>query len=246
MFNPWLVNVTMLQADIIFGRHNRAAARDKLGGAPPIMKQIHPDLWQTLPEHPFGPEMSTHAYLLTRGAGNVLFYSSGHSDEHQHILRLGGIDRQYLSHRDEAGDALVRIKETFGSKLCCHKLEEEAIRAACPVDLTFENREFHLGDIEVIPTPGHTEGSACFMYKSPHGHTYLFTGDTIFLRNDSWGTFVSDEHKRTLKESLELLGSLKPSVVISSASVGHLAFKEVLPGEWPIIVEGAIRSLLLR
>jgi glyoxylase-like metal-dependent hydrolase (beta-lactamase superfamily II) len=163
--------------------------------------------------------------------------------EHRHILQLGGIARQYLSHRDEAGPALVRIKQTFGSKLCCHKLEEEAIRAACPVDLTFENREFHLGDIEVIPTPGHTEGSACFMYKSPHGNTYLFTGDTIFPKNDSWRTYGSNEHQRTLKESLELLGNLKPNVVISSASVGPFSFKQVLPGEWQAIVNGAIRSL---
>lgn len=207
------------------------------------MKQIYPDLWQTSPEHPFGPQMSTHAYFLTRGTGNVLFYSSGHLHEHQHILKLGGIARQYLSHRDEAGPALVRIKQTFGSKLCCHKLEEEAIRAACPVDLTFENREFHLGDIEVIPTPGHTEGSACFMYKSSHGNTYLFTGDTIFPKDDSWGTYVSNEHERTLKQSLELLGNLKPSVVISSASVGPFSFKQVLPGEWQAIVNGAIRSL---
>lgn len=43
------------------------------------MKQIYPDLWQTSLEHPFGPQMSTHAYLLTRGTGSVLFYSSGHS-----------------------------------------------------------------------------------------------------------------------------------------------------------------------
>lgn len=208
------------------------------------MKQIYPDLWQTSPEHPFGPQMSTHAYLLTRGTGNVLFYSSGHSDEYQQILKLGGIARQYLSHRDEAGAALVHIKETFGSKLCCHKLEEEAISAACPVDLTFEHREFHLGDIEVIPTPGHTEGSACFMVKSPHGNTYLFTGDTIFPKNDAWDTYVSPQHRRILKESLELLRTLEPSVVISSASIGRFSFKEVSPDEWQTIVADAIRSLI--
>jgi hypothetical protein len=112
------------------------------------MKQIYPDLWQTSPEHPFGPQMSTHAYLLTRGTGNVLFYSSGHSDEYQHILK-----------------------------------------------------------------------------------------------NDSWGTYVSHQHKRTLKESLELLRRLVPSVVISSASSGRFSFKEVSPDEWQAIVADAIRSL---
>lgn len=207
------------------------------------MKQLYPDLWQTRAEHPFGPAVATHAYLLTRSMGNVLFYGSGHLDEHQEILRLGGIARQYLSHRDEASAALRSIKETFRSQLCCHALEEEAIGKACPVDLTFDKRELHLGDIEVIPTPGHTEGSACFLHHSPHRQTYLFTGDTIFADGDSWGTYVAEEDKPTLKRSLELLGGLGPSVVMSSASVGRIPVKEVSPGGWRAIVEEAIRSL---
>ena len=154
----------------------------------PLMKQLHPDLWQTRAEHPFGPGSATHAYLLIRSSGNVLFYNCGHSDEYPDILRLGGAVRQYLSHRDEAGAALWRIKESLGSLLCCHALEAAAVRKTCPVDLTFENRECHLGDIEVIPTPGHTDGSTCFLCTSQHRKLrYLFTGDTIFPDGDSWG-----------------------------------------------------------
>jgi len=209
------------------------------------MKQIYPDLWQTNPEHPF-PQLTTHAYLLVRSVGNVFFYSSGHSDEYQHIQKLGGITHQYLSHRDEAGPALVRIKQMFGSKLCCHRLEEKVVSKACPVDLTFQAREIHLGDIEVIPTPGHTDGSTCFLFKSPHGKTYLFTGDTIFLSNDSWETFVMPEEggsKSDLIDSLKLLRGLEPDVVISSASVGRFPFKEMSPGEWREVVDQTLRSL---
>lgn len=209
------------------------------------MKQIYPDLWQTNPEHPF-PDLTTHAYLLVRNEGNVLFYSSGHSADHQRIQELGGITRQYLSHRDEAGPPLVRIRQRFGSKLCCHQLEEKAISKACPVDLTFQTREIHLGDIEVIPTPGHTDGSTCFLFKSPHGQTYLFTGDTIFPSNDAWETFVMPESggsKSGLKDSLKLLRSLEPNVVISSASVGRFPFKEMSPGEWQEVVDQTLRSL---
>lgn len=109
--------------------------------------------------------------------------------------------------------------------------------------MTFDKRELHLGDIEVIPTPGHTEGSACFLHRSPHGQTYLFTGDTIFPDGDSWGTYVAEEDKPTLRQSLELLGGIGPSVVMSSASVGRIPVKEVSPGDWRAIVEEAIRSL---
>jgi hypothetical protein len=210
------------------------------------MKQIYPDLWQTNPEHPF-PDLTTHAYLLVRNEGNVLFYSSGRSEDHQHIQELGGITRQYLSHRDEAGPPLVRIRQMFGSKLCCHRLEEKAVSKACPVDLTFQTREIHLGDIEVIPTPGHTDGSTCFLFKSPHGKTYLFTGDTIFPSNNSWVTFVMPQEggsKSDLMDSLKLLRSLEPDVVISSASVRHFPFKEMSPGEWQEVVDQTLRSLL--
>jgi hydroxyacylglutathione hydrolase len=209
------------------------------------VKQIYPDLWQTGAEHPF-PGLTTHAYLLIRSAGNVLFYSSGRSDEHPHIQELGGITDQYLSHRDEA--ALADIKKMFGSKLYCHRLEQEAVSRASPVDCTFDRREIHLGDIEVIPTPGHTNGSACFLFRSPHDKTYLFTGDTVFLNNGSWDTFVMENAGGTkfdLKKSLLLLRGLEPDVVICSASVGPVPLKEMSTGEWSSVVDSVLRSLSL-
>ena len=132
------------------------------------MKQIFPDLWQTHAEHPFAG-VTSHAYLLVRDTGNVLFYSSGLKHEYRQLRELGGIAYQYLSHRDEAGPALAEIKELFGSKLCCHRLEEPSIGKVTSVDCLFDKRESLLADIEVIPTPGHTDGSVCFLVRSVHG-----------------------------------------------------------------------------
>lgn len=207
------------------------------------MKQLYSDLWQSRSEHPFGTGVTTHAYLLIRSTGNVLFYSSGHSEEYKEIKQLGGAVRQYLSHRHEAGPALLRIKETLGSLLCCHTLEASTIGEVCPVDITFDNRERHLGEIEIIPTPGHTEGSTCFLCKSQQGRRYLFTGDTIFPEGDSWGTYVSRNHRRTLAESLSLLRNLEPDVVLSSASSGPHTFREMSPGQWQQAVDKTIRKL---
>ena len=209
------------------------------------MNQIYSDLWQTTPEHPF-PNAVTHAYFLKREGGNVLFYSSGISEDLQQIQELGGIIRQYLSHRDEAGQPLVEIKQMFGSELCCHRLEEKAIARVCPVDLTFQTREIHLGDIEIIPTPGHTAGSTCFQYKSPYGKTYLFSGDTIYPSNGSWETLVwtgQGGSKSDLMDSLKQLRNLKPDVVIASASVGDRGFGEMASGEWQEIIDRTLRSL---
>jgi hydroxyacylglutathione hydrolase len=123
-----------------------------------------------------------------------------------------------LSHRDEAAPALADIKRFFGSKLCCHRLEAEAVGKVTPVDCTFDRREVRLGNIEVIPTPGHTNGSVCFLVRSSHRRTYLFTGDTIYLNNGAWDTRVNaGGSKSDLKNSLMLLRELEPKFVLSSA-----------------------------
>ena len=207
------------------------------------MKQIYPDLWQTRAEHPFFG-VTSHAYLLVRDTGNILLYSSGLHEEHQHIQKLGGITHQYLSHSDEAGPALAEIKKLFGSKLCCHRLEEPAVSKAARVDCMFDKRETMPGNVEVIPTPGHTPGSVCFLAESADGKTCLFTGDTLFLNKGDWYTRVNaGGSKSDLKKSLTLLRSLKPGVVISSASVGSVPFREVSEEEWQSGIDKVVRDL---
>jgi hydroxyacylglutathione hydrolase len=209
------------------------------------MEQIFPDLWQTQAEHPF-PGLTTHAYFLLRAEGNVLLYGTGAMDEFQPMRKLGGIVRQYLSHRDEASPALLTVKQEFGSELCCHALEVEAVRSMCPVDVTFEAREKLPDGIEAIPTPGHTVGSASYVYRSPHGKAYLFTGDSIFPTGDSWGTLVlagSGGRASDLKRSLLLLRALEPDVVISSGSVGRSPVQAVNARQWRGIIDDAVDLL---
>lgn len=210
------------------------------------MKQIYPDLWQSAPEHPIAeaPHVTTHAYLLLREAGNLLFYSASDPAEHRRVGELGGITHQYLSHRDEAGPALAQIRDTFGSKLVCHRLEEGAIGTHSPVDLAFDRRETHLGNLEVIPTPGHTAGSTCFLVASPEGRRYLFTGDTVFFAHGRLETLLfRKEDRADLEASLRLLRTLEPDVVLSSASVGPVAYQELEGAAWRAAVDGALRAL---
>lgn len=209
------------------------------------MKQIYPDLWQTEAEHPFSG-VTSHAYLLTKEDGNVLFYSSGVTRDYDEMASLGGVAWQYLSHRDEAGPSLLQIKQRFGSQLCCHRLEEKSIRQTAPIDCLFDEREVRLGNVEIIPTPGHTEGSVCFFVRLPKGGKYLFTGDSIYMNDGVWEVRInrfSLSAKSAIKKSLLLLRDLDPSVVISSASMGSAAYKEVTPDEWRSIVDGVIGGL---
>lgn len=213
------------------------------------MKQICPDLWQTAPEQPIPsvPTLVTHAFLLTREDGNVLFYSSGLPAEHRRIGELGGLRRQYLSHQDEVGPALRAIKAEFRSELFSHAAEKDEVSEILTPDRTFDSHETHLGNIEVIPTPGHTPGSTCFLVRSPHGPNYLFTGDTIFMNGEGrWRAGYIDgmSDRAKLKQSLDLLAELAPDVVISSAAPdGKHPVNEVTPESWCTAVADALAGL---
>jgi glyoxylase-like metal-dependent hydrolase (beta-lactamase superfamily II) len=211
------------------------------------MRQLYRDLWVTEPEHPLPhelPDLTMHAYLLLREAGNVLFCRSEHGADHLRIRELGGTTRHYLTHWHEAAPGLARVKEMFGSELICHRLAEEIVVKSCPVDATFDRRETHLGDIEVIPTPGHTARSSCFLYRSPHGPTYLFAGDTVFPSRGTWESLVfEDGDEASLRASLATLRTLEPDVVLCGAAVGDAPFRSVSRAEWHAIVDQATRSL---
>ena len=211
------------------------------------MKQLYDDLWQTKLEIPFG-SVHTHAYLLQCEEGNALIYNTRNHVEIQHIAVLGGIEYQYLSHRDEAGASLQNIKEQFGSKLCCHIKEEASIAQSCPVDITFSENVSHFSGIEIIHTPGHTVGSISFLYRSPLGRTYLFTGDTLFQTNGVWETIVftgAGGSTKALIDSLSVVyRELSPDVVIWSASGGgESTFVEPTKDEWLGIIDSTIESL---
>lgn len=210
------------------------------------MKQLYDDLWQTAVWHPFSG-VNTHAYFLRCAEGNVLFYNTGHADDIRHMAELGGIKYQYLSHRDEVGESLQTIKARFASALCCGSKEQAAVAEFCEVDVFFAERQRHFAGIEVIPTPGHTVGSLSFLYQSPHGLTYLFTGDTLFQSNDRWATLILSKaggNASDLITSLKLYRALEPDVVLSSASTsGSRALVEVEPTAWRAALDDTIRDL---
>src|SRR6516225_4747258 len=167
------------------------------------MRQIRPDLWETRTDAPF-PGLTTHAYLWTRAERNVLFYSPATDADFDAIEHLGGIGEQYLSHQDEAGPPLAR-------------------------------QHVDTNGVEVIPTPGHSPGSTCYSVPGAQGHTYLFTGDTTYVGDDgTWTTYlaagVSDP--AALRSSLELLGTLHPDVVITSAFRGQTAVHTLGARRW--------------
>ncbi|MGW0160013.1 MBL fold metallo-hydrolase [Mycobacterium sp. NPDC003323] len=188
------------------------------------MRQIRTDLWETRVDNPF-PGLTTHAYLWTGApAGNVLFYSTATADEFDEMSALGGVAHQYLSHRDEAGPQLARIKARFGSVLHAPAAEAADIGEHAAIDVPLSGRHVDGNGVEVIPTPGHSPGSTCYLVPGANGQSYLFTGDTVLLGEDgTWfaGYLPGHSDAAALSSSLRVLGHERPDLVISSAFTGQ-------------------------
>lgn len=209
------------------------------------MKQIQPDLWETEPESP-APGLHTHAYLWTASGGNVLFYNTTLEHELDDMADLGGVARQYLSHQDEIAPSLRTVKQRFGATLHCSAVEAGLVAETCPVDGVFKERREELDGFEVIPTPGHTPGSACFLVRSKHGPTYLFTGDSIL--RDAEGKWIAGHipgysDRDALAASLSGLADLTPDIVISSGFIGDTGVTELGERAWADCVDEALRAL---
>lgn len=73
-------------------------------------------------------------------------------------------------------------------------------------------------EIEIIHTPGHTEGGICI-----RAGKFLFTGDTLFYR--SYGrTDLGDGSDEKMAESLKKLSNMDPSIIVLP---GHGTFSTI-------------------
>ncbi|BBY91896.1 MBL fold metallo-hydrolase [Mycobacterium gallinarum] len=210
------------------------------------LTKINDDLYQTRMDSPF-PGLTTHAYLWQRPAGNVLFYSPASDADFDAIDELGGVHGQYLSHLDEAGPNLARIAERFGRQLHAPAAELREIAQHGRVDVPLEAvRHVDLNGVEVLPTPGHSPGSTCYLVTGVGGDRYLFTGDTIFPAGDgTWSTFVVPGRgdAAAMRDSVKLLGTVAPDLVISSAFAGETAIEAVNAARWSEIIDQALASV---
>ena len=115
------------------------------------------------------------SYLIVREAGNILVDSPRFNRPLvRRIEALGGVHTMFLTHKDDVADH-AKFREHFGCERVLHEDEigagtraiERPISGVEPVRLD--------EDTLVIPTPGHTSGSSCLLYRDK----FLFTGDHI-------------------------------------------------------------------
>jgi glyoxylase-like metal-dependent hydrolase (beta-lactamase superfamily II) len=211
------------------------------------LTQLRTDLFETRMDSPL-PGLTTHAYLWRGPSGNVLFYSPLTAADFAAIDEVGGVTAQYLSHLDEAGPNLRRIADHFGSRLHASALEVDAIERHSRVDVAFDPvRHIDEHGVDVIPTPGHSRGSTCYLVTGADGDRYLFTGDTMFPTADgSWATFVVPGRgdAAAIRDSLKVLATVQPDLVISSAFGGPTAVEVIVDSRrWAQCIDQALESV---
>lgn len=202
------------------------------------MKQLTQDLWQTS-LHSSGM-LNSHAYFLQRPEGNILFYNTADEGDLKQMAQLGGIQTQYLTHRDEAAPSQARIRQDFQAELVTSALEASHIKRFSPIDVEITKQQTSHNGIRIVHTPGHTDGSICFLYDSPHGQTYLFSGDSLALWDGKWKTFVIESaggNYQDLRESLKTLTQESPNLVLSSGFIGKHNIEIFTHASWQQLIQ---------
>lgn len=114
------------------------------------------------------------SWLIQRPDGNVLVDSPRYSAPLVRRLEaLGGVRWMFLTHRDDIADH-AKFHAHFGCDRILHQADGGA-RLGVEVVLEGEDPVRLAPDLEILPTPGHTRGSACLLYRDQA----LFTGDTL-------------------------------------------------------------------
>jgi glyoxylase-like metal-dependent hydrolase (beta-lactamase superfamily II) len=155
---------------------------------------------------PFAPDLHVRSFLLEREHGDLLVYAAPGDQP-------SGAPRRYLNHWHEA--IFLDDRET---PLFVNEHDREATEGYAEVAHVFSKRHVLDGDFEVIPTPGHTPGATAFLWDDGE-RRFLFTGDTIYLRDGEWVPAVLESSDPVAyAESLALLRELAFDVLVPWAA----------------------------
>ena len=130
--------------------------------------------------------MDNNVYLLTcRGTGAQLLVDA--ADDAPRLAELlqegtGRLDLVVTTHQHwDHHRALREVVAATGARTAAG--EADAPHLPVEPDLLLRHGDtVTFGDVslEVVHLRGHTPGSVALAYRDPHGHTHLFTGDSLF------------------------------------------------------------------
>ncbi|HEY5095321.1 MAG TPA: MBL fold metallo-hydrolase [Candidatus Eremiobacteraceae bacterium] len=142
---------------------------------------------QEQPEH-IGHQINaphpSNGYFLILAAQRVAAFvdPGGRADNIVAVLKRSPVALEYIllthKHHDHV-DALPDVRAAFPqARVVVHRLDAPALgdHARNALDINDgDSIPFGAGEIRLLHTPGHTDGSSCFIYQGA-----IFTGDTLF------------------------------------------------------------------
>ncbi len=156
----------------------------KFADAAAVRWEPHVALPHDVRHHPHDPHPSNgYLFFLEDGKTAALIDPAGIPQTILDAIAEGPYALRYIlithKHADHC-DATAPIAQAFpDAQIVMHRLDVAAIgdlaKNALPVN---DGEELPFGDaaaIRMLHTPGHTDGSSCFLFRST-----LFTGDTLF------------------------------------------------------------------
>lgn len=193
------------------GTDDKAGTREAQAGFPdPIEDEVA--FCGFTSERSFG----AWSYFVRRPGGNVLMDSPRAVPALlDRIEALGGVALMMLSHRDDVADH-QRFRDRFGCERVLHRADLEPDTAGVERPLDGTGPVQLAPDLLVIPTPGHTAGSACLLYRNK----FLFSGDHLW-----W-----NPHKGMLSASKSYCWHHWPTQLDSLEKLLAYDFTWVLPG----------------
>ncbi|XP_071737175.1 uncharacterized protein [Rutidosis leptorrhynchoides] len=155
------------------------------------------------------------SYLIVHPEGNILIDSPRYTEKLAcNIEKMGGARHMFLTHKDDVADH-KKWSERLRCERVLHSTEVNVLTNDVEIKLKGSG-PWSLGDdIQLIHTPGHTEGSVCLYYKPLK---VLFTGDHLALEESE--LYISEKYN-FYSVSIQL---------DSVAMLLELDFEWILPG----------------
>lgn len=135
------------------------------------------------------------SYFIKSDLGNILIDSPRFAIPLvNQIEKLGGIKYLFLTHGDDVADH-EKFVSHFGCKRIMHR--GDLSWSAGKAEIIFDDFVQFSNEIQLVPVPGHTKGSAVLLYQNK----FLFTGDHLAFserlqnlyafRNATWFSWES-------------------------------------------------------
>jgi glyoxylase-like metal-dependent hydrolase (beta-lactamase superfamily II) len=133
-----------------------------------------------------------YSHFVKRPAGNLILDASrvgSLSDSFDELEGQGGVKAAVISDRHLGGASTNEIATRFGATIYCSAIEANAMghrKNGVHIDhvVSFE-RTMVEGDVQLIPTPGHTAGQFSTLVEVG-GSRILFTADFVWREAGRW------------------------------------------------------------